>query len=110
MSADKRFRVPALRTAILAISLVVLTGIATPDGAWARTRQQCSVVYARCINRAIDTGKGVGTLVNCDTMASNCFRNASDALARKSPAGKPGTVKALEARKIPVVQGGVKRR
>lgn len=120
MSADTRSRAPALGTAISALSLLILVSIAIGDSAWARTRQQCSEAYARCLNRALDTGKGEKTWVNCDKMANNCFKNASDPVKKTTniQVGKsqqittlPGRVKALEPGKNPVVNSGsVKRR
>jgi hypothetical protein len=99
----------------------MLVGIAIGDSAWARTTQQCSVAYARCVNRALDTGKGDKTLMNCDKMATNCFKNATDPVKKATTiqVGKsqptttlPGNVKALEPGKNPVVNnsGSVKRR
>jgi hypothetical protein len=107
MSANPKPVAPAFRPPILIFPLLILMAAATGDSAWARTRQQCSVAYARCINRAIDKGRGAGTLINCDTMASSCFSHASDA---KALPNAPGKVKALQARRIPVVQSGSLRR
>jgi hypothetical protein len=106
-------------TNLIMFGLIILIAAATGDSAWGRTRQQCSVAYARCLNRAIDTGRGEKTLVNCDTMASNCFKNATDPVKKTTiqmnksqltttPASK---VKALERGKSPVVySGSIKRR
>jgi hypothetical protein len=116
MSTDTGSRTLPVRPAILAMALTAIV-VATGEGAWARTRQECSVQYARCINRAIDMGRSDKTLINCDKQATDCFKNASDKLAHApaelgknqmtTPAGK---VKALAVGKTPVVHGGNLRR
>jgi hypothetical protein len=110
MSVGPSFRASTLTKAIPGFALLILMAVATGDAAQATTVQQCNAQYARCLNRAIDKGRGDRTLVNCDTMAGHCLKYASDrgnyttVVMRKSRP-LPGKIKALEAGKTPLAPG-----
>jgi hypothetical protein len=118
MSADQNFRSQVFTPAVPGFALLVLLAVATGDAAQATTVQQCNAQYARCLNRAIETGRGDKTLVNCDTMAGHCLNHASDrgnyttiVMRKGQQQLQAGKFKALELGKTPAIQGGgVKRR